>query len=130
MPSIELTKDEEIKVLQERLQKARKENEQLQHQVNALQSSSQDDLQRAIVIEQLARAHCHLQNIYLRDRDPEKHSQPDLSQVCEWLVSLETALGEDVYAVVLAKSYKLEVKKYGYKVLRHSGATTTASYNY
>ncbi|KXT14960.1 hypothetical protein AC579_4390 [Pseudocercospora musae] len=127
--SIELTKDEEIKVLQGRLQKAREENERLQNQVNVLKPSSEDDLQRAIPIEQLARAHCHLQNIYLRDRDPEKYSQPDLSQVGEWLVSLETALGEDVYAVVLDKSYKLDDKKYGYKGVEIGATDITASRN-
>lgn len=116
MPTAEPTKDEEIKVLQERLQKAEAEKRELQNQIDVLQTRSNNDLQRAILVEQLARAHCHLQNIYLADVEPENYSKPDLFQVSEWLMSLETALGENVYAVVLDKSYKLDDKKYGYEV--------------
>ncbi|KAF7192158.1 hypothetical protein HII31_06544 [Pseudocercospora fuligena] len=129
MPSIELTKDEEIMVLQERLQKAIEEKRQLQNRIDVLQTASDNDLERAILIEELARAYCHLQNIYLADREPETYEKPDLSQVSEWLVSLEDAVGEDTNAMVLDKTEWLNNKKYAYKGVDIGITDITASRN-
>ena len=107
--------DEHIEKLQEQLLVAKNRNSQHEAHIQLLLSQSDMSLKQEILIEQLSRAYCQLQNIYLAKMEPDAYKYEG-DGLGEWLVCLEDAVGEDVYQVVLKKSQKLDDKKYGTKV--------------
>lgn len=66
------------------------------------------------VVNQLARAHAQLQNVYLADKEPDVSF--DVRKVGEWLIYLRNTLLTEVYEYVLKKTEELDAEGYGTKV--------------
>ncbi|KAK4539521.1 hypothetical protein LTR36_010866 [Oleoguttula mirabilis] len=63
-------------------------------------------------LAQLVRAHAHLQNVYLADKEPE-HYSCDQSKVGKWLMNLEDAVPSKMYEYILAQTEELDKAGYG-----------------
>ncbi|KAK3723627.1 hypothetical protein LTR37_001508 [Vermiconidia calcicola] len=76
--------------------------------------NEQIEAAHAICVEQLARAHAHLQNVCLADMDPESYSF-DANRISEWLKCLESALPSELYEFIVKRTKELDEKGYGTK---------------
>ncbi|USW58204.1 Putative FAD/NAD(P)-binding domain, FAD/NAD(P)-binding domain superfamily [Septoria linicola] len=66
---------------------------------------------KEVLLEQLARAYGQLQSIYATYSNPAKYSF-SFGEVGAWVNSVENAVGNDIYKVVLDWSYQLDGVKY------------------
>lgn len=107
-PNIPSTKDEQIALLTTSLEAAEAHIRLLKNETNTAR-------EKEVLLEQLARAYCQLQNAYGAHAWPDKY-ESDVREMGAWVNSLVDAVGEDIYKVVLDRSYQLDDLKYGTKV--------------
>ncbi|KAK5112851.1 hypothetical protein LTR85_011078 [Meristemomyces frigidus] len=115
MASNNLTKDQQIAQLTAQLQRANANTAAAASQhYQAKASLSKLKRTHTACLNQLARAHAHIQNVHLAGEEPEKYSY-DKSKIREWLMSLENAVPEETFECVLTKTRELDIAGYGTK---------------